>query len=82
MSPTPRWKYTSVHDKPYGRQLRNRLDCRLGLLLCRHHHLLAHNNGWEIERAGPSYRLIPPDQRADAIDMPSRSPALHDALSA
>ena len=101
-------------------------DIADGILLCRHHHLLTHNNGWEIERAGPSYRLIPPpgapdgppgaetrpqnrDQReahrgaqsnarhgahrgdhpaerangaAEPIDMPSRSPALLDALHA
>ena len=85
-------------------------DIADGILLCRHHHLLAHNNGWEIERAGPTYRLIPPpgpppsrhsapanarlgthrgDPPADSgntpaepIDMPSRSPALQDALRA
>ncbi|UYN84608.1 MAG: DUF222 domain-containing protein [Microcella sp.] len=70
-----------------------------GILLCRHHHLLAHNNAWEITRAGPTYLLHPPDDgdptRDDptrdraaresasrAITMPSRSRALHDALSA
>ncbi|HEX4401762.1 MAG TPA: hypothetical protein VHZ98_10580, partial [Galbitalea sp.] len=30
-------------------------------LLCKHHHLLFHNNGWEIERnAQHQYWLIPP----------------------
>ena len=56
-----------------------------GVLLCRHHHLLAHNNGWEITRAGPHYLLHPPDGADDssrAITMPSRSRALQDALSA
>ncbi|QOD92798.1 HNH endonuclease signature motif containing protein [Chryseoglobus sp. 28M-23] len=85
-------------------------DIADGILLCRHHHLLAHNNGWEIERAGPTYRLIPPpgpppsphgtqanarlgahrgdppaergNPPAEPIDMPSRSPALRDALRA
>lgn len=34
-----------------------------GILLCRHHHLLLHNNGWEITRTGDKgehYWLIPP----------------------
>jgi hypothetical protein len=32
-----------------------------GILLCKHHHLLFHNNGWEIERnAQHQYWLIPP----------------------
>ncbi|MFL0712902.1 MAG: DUF222 domain-containing protein [Microcella pacifica] len=76
----PSW--CEAHHIEHWHRDRGKTDIAVGLLLCRHHHLLAHNNGWEIERAGPSYRSIPPDQRADAIDMPSRSPALHDALSA
>jgi hypothetical protein len=32
-----------------------------GILLCKHHHLLFHNNGWEIERnTRGQYWLIPP----------------------
>ena len=34
-----------------------------GILLCRHHHLLLHNNGWDIVRTGDRgehYWLIPP----------------------
>ncbi|HET8958331.1 MAG TPA: HNH endonuclease signature motif containing protein, partial [Microcella sp.] len=61
-----------------------RTDIADGILLCRHHHLLAHNNGWEIRRAGPSYALTPPGHPpgtpADR-DMPTRSAALRDALS-
>jgi len=62
-----------------------RTDVADGILLCRHHHLLAHNNGWEIERAGPSYTLKPPGSDASPErwrDMPTHSPALRDALSA
>lgn len=71
-----------------------RTDIADGLLLCRHHHLLVHNNGWEISRAGPQYLLTAPapapglsrggeppgEPRGDPIDMPSRSRALADAL--
>lgn len=31
-----------------------------GVLLCRHHHLLMHNNGWRIRRSGSDYWLHPP----------------------
>lgn len=29
-----------------------RTDLADGLLLCRHHHLLLHNKGWQIRRDG------------------------------
>jgi len=31
-----------------------------GILLCRHHHLMIHNNHWNIQRTGTSYELLPP----------------------
>jgi len=31
-----------------------------GILLCRHHHLLVHNNGWKIQRTDSHYELRPP----------------------
>ena len=62
-----------------------RTDVADGILLCRHHHRLAHNNGWEITRAGPTYLLHPPERGPGASpppprEMPSRSRALRDAL--
>jgi hypothetical protein len=35
-------------------------DVSNGILLCRHHHLLVHNNGWRVRRRGADYLLEPP----------------------
>ncbi|MCU1403425.1 MAG: endonuclease, partial [Microbacteriaceae bacterium] len=54
-----------------------------GILLCRHHHLLLHDNHWEIAKRGAEYWLIPPpeiDPDQTARPMPSKSPALNDLL--
>jgi hypothetical protein len=52
------------------------------VLLCRHHHLLFHNNGWEIRRTdGGEYWLIPPptvDPQQSPIRLESKSGAMRD----
>lgn len=35
-------------------------DVGNGILLCRHDHLLVHNNGWKVRRRGNEYFLEPP----------------------
>lgn len=35
-------------------------DISRGVLLCRHHHMLMHNNGWEIDERAGEHWLIPP----------------------
>ena len=35
-------------------------DIENGILLCRHHHLLVHNNHWKVQRRGDKYLLEPP----------------------
>jgi hypothetical protein len=55
-----------------------------GILLCRHHHLWVHNNGWEIARDDSGYWLIPPtgiDPNRTPRLMPSKSAALRDLLN-
>ena len=35
-------------------------DIARGVLLCRHHHMLMHNNGWEIDEHAGEHQFIPP----------------------
>jgi len=58
-----------------------RTDLANGILLCKFHHLLIHNNGWEIYRVGTDYFLVPPkdvDPRQRPRPMPSKSAAMRD----
>jgi Domain of unknown function (DUF222) len=55
-----------------------------GILLCRHHHLLLHDNHWDISRRDADYWLIPPpeiDPTRTARPMPSKSAALREHLN-
>jgi hypothetical protein len=48
-----------------------------GILLCRRHHMILHNNGWHISREGPDYLLRPPnnvDPARKLVPMPTKSP--------
>ena len=76
----PSW--CEAHHIEHWQRDGGRTDVADGILLCRHHHLLAHNNGWEIRRDGPRYLLEPPDDDGGRIrEMPTRSRALLDALN-
>jgi hypothetical protein len=68
----PSW--TEAHhinewDRDHGRT-----DIADGVLLCRHHHLLVHNNGWRVTRAGGEYFVVPP-RSLDAAQHPIPAPA-------
>jgi hypothetical protein len=55
-----------------------------GILLCRHHHMLVHNNGWEITRTNGITHFIPPpdiDPHQRPIRARTKSPALARLLS-
>ena len=63
------------HIKHWARD-GGRTDTADGILLCRHHHLLAHNNGWEISRDAADFALIPPsdiDPMRTPIPLPAQS---------
>jgi hypothetical protein len=73
----PSWA-EAHHIRHYVRD-RGGTDIDDGILLCRHHHLLVHDAGWEIDHdRGVDYRLIPPvarDPRQTPIPLPSKSAA-------
>jgi len=63
-----------------------RTDVDVGILLCRHHHLLLHDQEWRILKTGPSpdYELVPPasvDARQRPRSMPSRNREWQRALA-
>jgi hypothetical protein len=86
----PSW--TEAHHIRHWARDQGRTDIADGILLCRHHHLLFHNNGWEIIRDSANqhrrdqnrrdqYWLIPPpdiDRQQKPIPLPPKSMALHD----
>jgi hypothetical protein len=56
-----------------------------GLLLCRHHHLLLHDDGWNVTRDSADYSLSPPtslDPTRTPIPAPTKSRMVQRALAA
>jgi hypothetical protein len=73
--------WTEAHHIKHWERDRGPTDIADGILLCRYHHLLFHNNHWEIEHHDGCYWLIPPpdiDPQQTPRRMPSKSNALHD----
>src|SRR3712207_7604787 len=52
----PAW--CEAHHINQWKRDHGRTDIADGVLLCKHHHLLLHNNGWDIVREGGTYTLI------------------------
>jgi hypothetical protein len=55
-----------------------------GVLLCRHHHLLVHNNEWSIRRTEGGYWLVPPpdiDPGQQPIPLHTKSAAVRRLLA-
>lgn len=78
----PSW--TEAHHIEFWARDRGKTDVASGILLCRHHHLLLHNNHWEIERQGCVYWLVPPpdiDPQQRRRLLPNKSAALRDLVA-
>jgi hypothetical protein len=80
----PSW--TEAHHIEHWHRDGGRTDVADGILLCKHHHLLLHDHGWEIERRGVNraeYWLIPPPGHPDPVPrrLESKSLALADLLT-
>jgi Domain of unknown function (DUF222) len=76
----PSW--TEAHHIVFWKRDGGKTDLADGILLCRYHHLLLHNNGWEIFRDDVGkYWLVPPPERDPGqtpIELVSKSPAMRD----
>ncbi len=68
----PSW--TEAHHIAPWLAKHGRTDIADGVLLCRHHHMLVHNNGWSVVREGAEYFVIPPPS-LDAGQTPISAPA-------
>jgi hypothetical protein len=75
----PSW--CEAHHSRHWKRDQGETNILDGVLLCRYHHLLVHNNGWEIVRDDTGFWLIPPrdvDPEQRPRPMPSKSAALRD----
>jgi Domain of unknown function (DUF222) len=76
----PSW--TEAHHIVFWKRDNGKTNLADGILLCRHHHLLFHNNEWEITRDDESrYWLIPPPQQDPTqapVELVSKNPAMRD----
>jgi hypothetical protein len=78
----PSW--TEAHHIDEWMRDFGKTDIADGILLCRHHHLLIHDNGWKVTRTGGDYFVVPPtsldpDQRP--IPAPTKSAGLRRLLA-
>jgi hypothetical protein len=75
----PSW--TEAHHINQWKRDHGKTDIADGVLLCKHHHLLLHNNGWDIARTGGRYTLIPPrsiDPKREGRHLVTKSRAVQD----
>jgi hypothetical protein len=80
----PSW--CEAHHVDHWKRDGGNTDVDAGILLCRHHHLLLHDQSWSIVKAGPSadFHLLPPtsvDPLQHPRPMPSRSREWRRALA-
>ena len=79
----PSW--CEAHHIDQWHRDRGRTDLADGILLCRFHHMLIHNDGWRIVRESGRYWLRPPraeDPHQRPREMPSRSGVVRELAGA
>jgi len=80
----PSW--SEAHHIKFWARDNGETNIRDGILLCKHHHLLCHNAGWEIKRDDRDrYWLIPPKERdplQKKILLSNKSAAMRDLMGA
>ncbi|MEO8907842.1 MAG: DUF222 domain-containing protein [Microbacteriaceae bacterium] len=79
----PSW--SEAHHINHWARDGGKTDVADGILLCRYHHLLLHDNHWDITRTGSQYWLLPPareDPHRTPRPMPHKSAALRDLQQA
>ena len=78
----PAW--CEAHHVEYWHRDVGKTDIADGILLCRYHHLLVHNNDWTITRDAEGYWLTPPigadEKQPERRLMRSLSAALRDLM--
>jgi hypothetical protein len=66
----PSW--TEAHHIDHWARDQGRTDIARGILLCRYHHMLIHNNSWEIKRDDGGRYLLSLRRASTSIRSPSR----------
>lgn len=67
--------YTEAHHCDHWGADHGRTDIDRGILLCRHHHMLLHNNGWKITRRGRDRFVLhaPPGSGMPSRELPEKA---------
>ncbi|MCU1414691.1 MAG: endonuclease, partial [Microbacteriaceae bacterium] len=78
----PSW--TEAHHINYWHRDHGRTDIDDGILLCRLHHLLVHDNDWTITHTNGQYWLTPPPDIDPTLTprlMPTKNPLMRELLA-
>ncbi|MCU1414984.1 MAG: hypothetical protein JWN80_2324, partial [Microbacteriaceae bacterium] len=73
--------WTEAHHINYWDRDQGETNIDNGILLCRLHHLLVHDNNWTITRHGGTYWLTAPpniDPTQTPVLMPSKNPLVRE----